>query len=109
MVDTVGNWSFRAEGALTKTARCWVLLPGVSAMCVCVCGVCVVYCSTLMASMTRMPVDLEKSKGSNLPENAFLVTSLRWISEKTLQFFCGDAVYGSTPRQKETRNWFLLW
>ena len=95
----------RAEGALTKTARCWLLLPGVYAMC----GVCVVYCSTLMTSKRYVsPLD-RGSEDSNLPENAFLVTLLRWISAKTLQFFCGKAVYGSTSRQNETRYWFLLW
>ena len=61
----------RAEGALTKTARCWVLLPGVSAMCV-----CVVYCSTLMASMTDLPVDTKKSKGSYECENGGPITLL---------------------------------
>ena len=31
----------------------------------CVRDVCVVYCSTLMASMTDLPVDMEKSKSRN--------------------------------------------
>ena len=94
----------RAEGALTKTARCWVLLPGVSAVCV-----YVIYCSTLMASKRYVsPLD-RGSEGRMECENAYLVTLLRWISAKTLQFFCGDAVYGSTGWGNETRNWFLLW
>ena len=60
------------------------------------CVVCVIYCSTLMASKRYVSPRDRGSEGRNLPENAFLVTILRWISEKTLQFFCGEAVYGST-------------
>ncbi len=84
----------RAEGALTKTARCWVLLPGVYAMCV-----CVIYCSTLMTSKRYVS---PRDRGSERRMGcffAYLVTLLRWIPEKTLQFFCGDPVYGSTPRE----------
>ena len=73
-----------------------------------VCGVCVVYSSTLMTSKRYVPPLDRGSEGSNLCGSAYLVTLLRWISEKTLQFFCGDAVYGSTGWENETRNWLLL-
>ena len=96
--------SIRAEGALTKTARCWVLLPGVSAMCVW----CVVYCSTLMASMTGMPVDTKKSKGRNLPGKCHPTTLLPWILGMGPLSWV-DLVWQFWKRWwKETRNWFLL-